>query len=156
MLKFHNTLSNKLEEFQPLNEPKVKLYICGPTVWSFAHIGNFRTFVFGDILRRYLKYKGYELTHVFNLTDVDDRIINEAKKAGKTIDEFTAPFIEAFWEDFDTLGLERPEITPRATEHIAEMIQIIEKLLENGRAYESEGSIYYRISALPTTENSRK
>lgn len=149
MLKFHNTLSNKLEEFQPLNEPKVKLYICGPTVWSFAHIGNFRTFVFGDILRRYLKYKGYELTHVFNLTDVDDRIINEAKKAGKTIDEFTAPFIEAFWEDFDTLGLERPEITPRATEHIAEMIQIIEKLLENGRAYESEGSIYYRISAFP-------
>jgi cysteinyl-tRNA synthetase len=149
MLKFHNTLSNKLEEFQPLNEPKVKLYICGPTVWSFAHIGNFRTFVFGDILRRYLKYKGYELTHVFNLTDVDDRIINEAKKAGKTIDEFTQPFIEAFWEDFDTLGLERPEITPRATEHITEMIQIIEKLLENGRAYESEGSIYYRISAFP-------
>jgi cysteinyl-tRNA synthetase len=130
-----------------LQNNTVRLYICGPTVWSFAHIGNFRTFVFGDILRRYLKYKGYELTHVFNLTDVDDRIINEAKKAGKTIDEFTAPFIEAFWEDFDTLGLERPEITPRATEHIAEMIQIIEKLLENGRAYESEGSIYYRISA---------
>jgi cysteinyl-tRNA synthetase len=147
MLKFHNTLTGRLEEFQPLQNNTVRLYICGPTVWSFAHIGNFRTFVFGDILRRYLKYKGYELTHVFNLTDVDDRIINEAKKAGKTIDEFTAPFIEAFWEDFDTLGLERPEITPRATEHIAEMIQIIEKLLENGRAYESEGSIYYRISA---------
>ncbi len=149
MLKFHNTLSNKLEEFQPLKEAEVKLYICGPTVWSYAHIGNFRTFIFGDVLRRYLKYKGYKLTHVFNLTDVDDRIINEAKKAGKTIDEFTAPFIAAFWEDFDTLGLERPEIAPRATEHIAEMIQIIEKLLENGRAYESEGSIYYRISAFP-------
>lgn len=149
MLKFHNTLSNKLEDFQPLKEAEVKLYICGPTVWSYAHIGNFRTFVFGDILRRYLKYKGYKLTHVFNLTDVDDRIINEAKKAGKTIEEFTAPFIEAFWEDFDTLGLERPEIAPCATEHIAEMIQIIEKLLKNGRAYESEGSIYYRISAFP-------
>ncbi len=147
MLKFHNTLSGRLEEFQPIEDNKARLYICGPTVWSFAHIGNFRTFVFGDILRRYLKYKGYELTHVFNLTDVDDRIINEAKKAGKTIDEFTAPFITAFWEDFDALGLERPEITPRATEHIAEMIRIIEKLLENGRAYESEGSIYYRISA---------
>ncbi len=147
MLKFHNTLSNQLEEFHPLNEGEVKLYICGPTVWSFAHIGNFRTFVFGDILRRYLKYKGYKLTHVFNLTDVDDRIINEAKKAGKTIDEFTAPFIKAFWEDFDALGLERPEITPRATHHVAEMIAIIETLLENGHAYESDGSIYYRISA---------
>ncbi len=147
MLKFHNTLSNQLEEFHPLNEGEVKLYICGPTVWSFAHIGNFRTFVFGDVLRRYLKYKGYKLTHVFNLTDVDDRIIKEAKNAGKTIDEFTAPFITAFWEDFDALGLERPEITPRATQHIEEMISIIEKLLENGHAYESDGSIYYRISA---------
>ncbi len=149
MLKFHNTLSNNLEEFQPLNASEVKLYICGPTVWSFAHIGNFRTFVFGDILRRYLKFKGYKLTHVFNLTDVDDRIINEAAKAAKTIEEFTAPFIEAFWEDSDALGIERPEIAPRATHHIAEMIRIIETLLENGHAYESEGSIYYRISAFP-------
>lgn len=149
MLKFHNTLTNRLEEFQPLNGSDVRLYICGPTVWSFAHIGNFRTFIFGDILRRYLKYKGYNLTHVMNLTDVDDRIINEAKRAGKTIDELTAPFIKAFWEDFDALGLERPEIAPRATQNIAEMIAIIEKLLENGHAYESEGSIYYRISAFP-------
>jgi cysteinyl-tRNA synthetase len=149
MLKFHNTLTGQLEKFQPLNGNDVRLYICGPTVWSFAHIGNFRTFTFGDVLRRYLKYKGYNLTHVMNLTDVDDRIINEAKKAGKTIDEFTEPFVEAFWEDSDALGNERPEIAPRATEHIAEMIQIIEKLLENGHAYESEGSIYYRISAFP-------
>jgi cysteinyl-tRNA synthetase len=147
MLKFHNTLSNQLEEFHPLNGNDVRLYICGPTVWSFAHIGNFRTFTFGDVLRRYLNYKGYNLTHVMNLTDVDDRIINEAKKAEKTIDEFVQPFIEEFWEDFDALGLERPEIAPRATHHIAEMISIIEKLLENGHAYESDGSIYYRISA---------
>ena len=147
MLKFHNTLTGQLEKFQPLNDNEVRLYICGPTVWSFAHIGNFRTFTFGDVLRRYLKYKDFRLTHVMNLTDVDDRIINEAKKAGKTIDEFTAPFIQAFWEDADALGIERPEIAPRATEHIAEMIAIIEKLLENGHAYESEGSIYYRISA---------
>ncbi len=147
MLKFHNTLTNQIEEFQPISDAEVKLYICGPTVWSFAHIGNFRTFTFGDVLRRYLKFKGFKLTHVFNLTDVDDRIINEARKNGKTIDEFTKPFIEAFWEDFDALGLERPEITPRATEHIAEMIQIIETLLENDHAYESDGSIYYRISA---------
>jgi cysteinyl-tRNA synthetase len=147
MLKFHNTLTGQLEKFQPIKTGEVRLYICGPTVWSFAHIGNFRTFTFGDVLRRYLKYKGYNLTHVMNLTDVDDRIINEAKKAGKTIDEFTEPFVEAFWEDSDALGNERPEIAPRATEHIAEMIQIIEKLLKNGHAYESEGSIYYRISA---------
>ena len=125
------------------------MYICGPTVWNFAHIGNFRTFVFGDILRRYLKYKGYDVTHVFNLTDVDDRIINEAAKTGITIDEFTAPFIKYFWEDFDALGMERPEVTPRATHHIPEMIVIISKLLANGKAYESDGSIYYRITAFP-------
>jgi cysteinyl-tRNA synthetase len=149
MLKFQNTLSGQLEEFQPLEGKKVRLYICGPTVWNYAHIGNFRTFTFGDVLRRYLKYKGYDLTHVMNLTDVDDRIINEAAKKGVTIDEFTAPFIEAFWEDVDALGLERPDIAPRATEHIAEMIEIIQTLLENDHAYESEGSIYYRISAFP-------
>src|SRR5829696_9724264 len=112
MLKFQNTLSGKLEEFVPLGGDEVKLYMCGPTVWSFAHIGNFRTFVFGDILRRYLKYKGYDLTHVFNLTDIDDRIINEAAARNITIDEFTEPFIQYFWEDFDALGLERPDVTP--------------------------------------------
>jgi cysteinyl-tRNA synthetase len=147
MLKFYNTLSGQIEEFQPLNDADVRMYICGPTVWSFAHIGNFRTFTFGDILRRYLKYKNFNLTHVMNLTDVDDRIINEAKKAGKSIDEFVQPFIEAFWEDFDALGNQRPEIAPRATHHIAEMIGIIQTLLDNGRAYASDGSIYYRISA---------
>ncbi|MFL6375366.1 MAG: cysteine--tRNA ligase [Pyrinomonadaceae bacterium] len=149
MLSFFNTLTRKIDDFQPLEDNRVRMYICGPTVWNFAHIGNFRTFVFGDILRRYLKFKGYELEHVFNLTDVDDRIINEAKARGITIDEFTAPFIQYFWEDFDALGNERPEVTPRATHHIAEMIDIIAKLLENGHAYESEGSIYYRISAFP-------
>ena len=149
MIRFFNTLSRQIEEFQPLEAGKVRMYICGPTVWNFQHIGNFRTFIFADIMRRYLKYKGYELTHVFNLTDVDDRIINEAAKQNISIDEFTAPFIQYFWEDFDALGLERPEVTPRATQHIPEMIDIIAKLLENGHAYESEGSIYYRISAFP-------
>ena len=149
MLKFHNTLSNQLEEFHPLNDNEVRMYICGPTVWNFAHIGNFRTFVFGDILRRYLKFKGYNLTHVMNLTDVDDRIIRESNKQNISIDEMTAPFIVAFWEDLDSLNCERPEVAPRATEHIAEMISMIETLLENGYAYESDGSIYYRISAFP-------
>jgi cysteinyl-tRNA synthetase len=149
MLTLYNTLTRQHEEFYPIEEGKVRMYICGPTVWNFAHIGNFRTFVFGDILRRYLKYKGYEVKHVFNLTDVDDRIINEAAARGITIDEFTAPYIQYFWEDFDALGNERPEITPRATHHIAEMIEIISTLLENGHAYEADGSIYYRISAFP-------
>ena len=125
------------------------MYICGPTVWNFAHIGNFRTFTFGDILARYLRYKGYNLTHVMNLTDVDDRIINESAKQNVSIDEMTAPFIDAFWEDMDSIGNLRPDIAPRATEHIAEMIEIISTLLENGHAYESDGSIYYRITAFP-------
>jgi cysteinyl-tRNA synthetase len=149
MLKFFNTLSRQIEEFQPIDGKKVRMYICGPTVWNFAHIGNFRTFIFGDVLRRYLKFKGYDLTHVFNLTDVDDRIIKEANARSISIDEFTAPYIQYFWEDFDALGNERPEVTPRATHHVAEMIGIISKLLANGHAYESDGSIYYRITAFP-------
>jgi cysteinyl-tRNA synthetase len=149
MLRFFNTLSRETGEFRPLEEGNVRMYICGPTVWNFAHIGNFRTFIFGDVLRRYLKFKGYRVTHVFNLTDIDDRIINEAAARGISIDEFTAPYITAFWEDFDALGMERPEVTPRATHHIPEMIDIIQKLLDNGKAYESDGSIYYRISAFP-------
>jgi cysteinyl-tRNA synthetase len=149
MIKFFNTLSRQLEDFVPIESGKVNMYICGPTVWNFAHIGNFRTFIFGDVLRRYLKYSGFHVKHVFNLTDIDDRIINESAKRSISIGEFTAPYIQYFWEDFDALGMERPEVTPRATEHIAEMIDIIAKLLENGHAYESDGSIYYRITAFP-------
>ncbi len=149
MLRIFNTLSRQLEDFEPLESGKVRMYICGPTVWNFAHIGNFRTFVFGDILRRYIKFKGYELTHVMNLTDIDDRIINEAAARNITIDEFTEPYAQYFLEDFDALGNERPEIIPRATHHIPEMIDIISTLLANGHAYESDGSIYYRITAFP-------
>lgn len=123
--------------------------LSSPTVWNFAHIGNFRTFIFDDILRRYLKFKGYNLLHVMNITDVDDRIINESAKRNITIDALTTPFINAFWEDLDSLNCERPEIAPRATEHIGEMIKIIQTLLDNGHAYQSEGSTYYRISSFP-------
>ena len=149
MLRFFNTLSRQIEEFHPLEEGKVRLYICGPTVWNFAHIGNFRTFTFGDVLQRYLRYKGYDLTHVMNLTDIDDRIINEAASRDIPIDEFTAPYIQYFWEDFDALGNQRPDVAPRATDHIPEMIEIISTLLANGKAYESDGTIYYRIAAFP-------
>ncbi len=149
MFRFYNTLSRSVEEFRPIEDGKVRMYVCGPTVWNFAHIGNFRTFIFGDILRRYLKFKGYKLTHVMNLTDIDDRIINEASARNISIDEFTEPYAQYFLEDFDALGNERPEIIPRATHHIPEMIEIISTLLANGHAYESDGSIYYRITAFP-------
>ncbi len=150
MLKFFNTLSGQLEEFRPMQEGEVKLYLCGPTVWDYAHIGNFRTFAaFGDTLRRYLKYKGYRLTHVMNITDIEDRIINFSREQRVTIDEYTGRYTEAFFDDLAALGAERPEETPRATRHIPEMVEIIKRLVERGHAYESEGSYYYRISSFP-------
>ena len=149
MLRFHNTLTGRLEEFRPIRAGEVGMYFCGPTVWNLAHVGNFRSNVFVDVLRRFLKFKGFRLTHVMNITDVDDRIINQAVERGVSIDEYTAPYIEAFWEDFDLLGLERPEIAPRATQHVPEMVAIIDKLIKTGHAYRSDGSIYYRISSFP-------
>ncbi|HEX8179399.1 MAG TPA: cysteine--tRNA ligase [Pyrinomonadaceae bacterium] len=149
MLRFQNTLSGQLEEFRPLRAGEARMYLCGPTVWNFVHIGNLRSFLFGDILRRYLKFKGFKVTHVMNLTDVDDRIIAEAEQQGVALDEYTAPYIEAFWHDFDQIGCERPEIAPRATHHINEMAALIAQLEANGHAYESDGSIYYRIKSFP-------
>ncbi|HEX7174126.1 MAG TPA: cysteine--tRNA ligase [Pyrinomonadaceae bacterium] len=149
MLRFHNTLSGRLEEFRPLRDGEVRMYFCGPTVWELAHIGNLRSNVFVDVLRRYLKFKGYQLTHVMNITDVDDRIISQALSKGLSIDDYTAPFIEAFWQDFEAVGCERPEIAPRATRHIAEMEEITRRLVERGHAYASDGSVYYRISSFP-------
>jgi cysteinyl-tRNA synthetase len=149
MLKFQNTLTGQLEEFRPLEENHVRMYICGPTVYGFAHIGNFRSFIFGDVLRRYLKFKGYRLTHVMNITDVEDRIIKFSREAGLSIDEYTAAYIDALWQDFDDLGLERPDETPRATRHIPQMVSLIKDLEERGHAYSSDGSIYYRIASFP-------
>lgn len=149
MLKFHNTLSGRLEEFRPLREGEVGFYFCGPTVYDYAHIGNFRSMIFADTLRRYLKFKGYRVTHVMNFTDVEDRIIARSQERGITIDEYTAQYIEALWEDFDALGCERPDVVPRATRHIPEMVALIKRLLERGHAYKSDGSIYYRISSFP-------
>lgn len=149
MLKFHNTLSNQLEEFHPLREGEARMYCCGPTVWSFAQIGNFRSFIFADILRRYLEFKGFRVTYVMNITDVEDRIIARSQEMGVTIDEYTAQYIEALWEDFDALGCARPHVVPRATRHIPEMVEIIEQLIERSHAYRSDGSVYYRISSFP-------
>ena len=149
MLKFHNTLSGRLEEFHPINEGEVRMYYCGPTVWDYGHIGNFRSTIFTDILSRYLRFKGYRVTHVMNITDVEDRIIALSQKNNVTIDEYTAKYIDALWEDFDALGCARPDIVPRATRHITEMVSIIERLEERGHAYRSDDSIYYRISSFP-------
>ena len=149
MLKFRNTLSGRVEEFRPLREGEVGFYYCGPTVWNYGHIGNFRSTVAADIVRRYLTFKGYKVTHVMNITDVEDRIIAESQKAGLTIDDYTAKYIDALWEDFDALGCERPDIVPRATRHIPEMVTLIETLLASDHAYRSEDSIYYRIASFP-------
>jgi cysteinyl-tRNA synthetase len=149
MLKFTNTLSGQLEEFRPINEGEVRMYYCGPTVWDYATIGNFRSNIFTDILSRYLRFKGYRVTHVMNITDVEDRIIGLSQKNNVTIDEFTAKYIDALWEDFDALGCARPDIVPRATRHIPQMVSLIERLEERGHAYRSDGSVYYRISSFP-------
>jgi len=149
MFNFYNTLSGRVEEFRPMVEGEAKFYYCGPTVWDFGHIGNFRSAICADILRRYLKYKGLRVTHVMNITDVEDRIIALSQKAGETIDEYTARYIDALWQDFDALGCERPDVAPQATRHIAEMVALIQRLEERGHAYRSDGSIYYRISSFP-------
>jgi cysteinyl-tRNA synthetase len=149
MLKFRNTLSGQVEEFKPIRPGEVGMYYCGPTVWNYGHIGNFRSAVAADILRRYLEFKGFNVNHVMNITDVEDRIIAKSQEAGLTIDEYTAKYIDALWEDFDALGCARPVVVPRATRHIPEMVTLIEKLLETNHAYKSDGSIYYRIASFP-------
>ena len=129
-----------------MRDNQVHMYTCGPTVYSFVHIGNFRTFMFQDILRRYLIYKGYRLLHVMNITDVEDKIIEAARKEGVSIQEFTRRYEEAFLQDMKTLRIQRPEVMPRATEHIEEMVKLILRLKGKSFTYESNGSIYFRIS----------
>jgi len=145
-IQLHNTLSGKVEPFVPLKPGQVGMYTCGPTVYDYAHIGNYRTFVFQDILRRFLKWRGFHLDHVMNLTDVDDRIIANAAAAGLGIREYTEKYVQAFFADCKTLNIESPEHWIRATDHINDMVALIEKLQKNTYTYPSEGSIYYRIA----------
>ena len=128
MLRFYNTLSAQVEEFHPLEEGRVRMYTCGPTVYDYAHIGNYRTFIFCDLLRRHLRLSGYELLHVMNLTDVDDKTIQNAKAAGLSLAEYTDRYIKAFFEDSRQLRLKRPEKIVRATEHIPDMARAIQQL----------------------------
>ena len=145
-IQVHNTLSNKVEPLVPLKAGEIHMYTCGPTVYDFAHIGNFRTFIFQDILRRFLKLRGYKLTHVMNLTDVDDRIIANAAAAKVGIREYTEKYVQAFFDDCTALSVESPEFRIRATDNIDSMVALIQRLQQKTYTYDSEGSIYYRIS----------
>jgi cysteinyl-tRNA synthetase len=148
-IRFHNTLGGKIEVFTPQNGDEVRMYTCGPTVYDYAHIGNYRTFVFQDILRRFLTLRGYKMNHVMNLTDVDDRIIANAVDAGVSIREYTQEFVQAFFDDCKALSIEAPEHWIRATDHIEDMVKLIQRLQEKTYTYPSDGSIYYRIAKFP-------
>jgi cysteinyl-tRNA synthetase len=148
-LRLHNTLTNRVEAFAPEKPPEVRMYVCGLTVYSRGHIGNFRTFVATDLLRRTLKHAGYRVKEVMNITDVEDRIIQFAADAGQDLQTFTAPHIASFGEDMATLGLERPEILPRATEHINDMVDLISRLMARGHTYQADGGVYFRIGSFP-------
>ncbi len=148
-IRLHNTLSGKTEALVPQKAGEVRMYTCGPTVYDYAHIGNYRTFVFQDILRRFLKLRGYKLNHVMNLTDVDDRIIANAAAAGVGIRDYTEKFVQAFFDDCKSLSIEAPEHWIRATDHIQDMVKLIQQLQEKTYTYSTEGSIYYRIAKFP-------
>ncbi|MGH7646287.1 MAG: cysteine--tRNA ligase [Gemmatimonadales bacterium] len=150
-LSLYNTLSRQVEPFTPLAAPRVTLYTCGPTVWNYAHIGNFRTFLFEDLLRRHLEHRGFEVFHIMNLTDVDDRTIKAAAAAGRSLTQHTEPFTQAFFEDRDFLRIKPAHVYPRATGAIPAMVRLVEQLLAKGTAYRGEdGSVYFAIDKFPT------
>lgn len=149
-MRLFNTQGQKLEEFNTIEPRKVRLYTCGPTVHDRAHIGNFRTFVFEDILRRFLEYKGYQVNHVMNITDVDDKTILKARKQNLSLRDYTEIYTQSFFADRDVLKIRPAHHYPRATDHVPEMIEITQKLLEKGFAYSSRDSVYFRITSFPS------
>jgi cysteinyl-tRNA synthetase len=146
-LKLFNTLTRQKEEFVSIEPGKVKMYSCGPTVYDFAHIGNFRAYVVADLVKRYLKYKGYEVKQVVNLTDVDDRTIKGSQEKQSPLNEYTKRYKEAYFQDVKSMNIEMADIYSEATVHIKEMVELVKKLLEKGHAYQLAGSIYYKISS---------
>ncbi len=149
MIRFYNTLSGKVDEFKPLQPPEVKMYTCGPTVYHYAHIGNFRTFVFEDLLRRFLEFKGFKVKHVMNITDVDDKTIAGAIKEGKSLEDYTEVYTRAFHEDLKALNILKAHEEPRATREIGSIINLVQILMQQGVAYESDGSVYFRVASFP-------
>lgn len=142
-MKVYNTLTNRKEEFVPIEEGKVKMYVCGPTVYNFFHIGNARPFVVFDTLRRYFKYRGYEVKFVQNFTDVDDKIINRAKEEGITAPEVSEKYIEEYYNDAGSLNVIKADVHPKVSEHISEIIAFVQTLIDKGYAYEADGDVYY-------------
>src|SRR6266567_2375036 len=148
-LRLYNTLSSRIEDFRPLRDHEIRMYACGPTVYDYGHIGNFRTFVAVDLLRRFLRQSGYKVHHVMNITDVDDKIIRNAARDGVSVQQYTAKFVQAFLEDAAMIGIEEPTLV-RATDHIPEMAGFVAKLVEKGLAYRTDdGSYYFRIAKFP-------
>ena len=147
MIKFYDTATREKRAFEPLEAGRVRVYSCGPTVWDYTHLGNFRSFMFADVLKRYLRYRGFEVHHVMNLTDVDDRIAQKVREAGVSLREYTDRYVEAFFRDSEALNMEPADVYPRATDHIGEMVSLVSSLVERGFAYERAGSVYYSISA---------
>jgi len=145
-IKVYNTLTRKKEDFEPIEEGHVRMYNCGPTVYDYFHIGNARTFLIADIIRRYLEFKGYDVKFVQNLTDIEDKIINKANELGISSSEVAQKFIDAYFEDADALGIRRADLYPKATEHISEMINFIKRLQEKDMAYEVDGDVYYDVT----------
>ena len=145
-IKVRNSLTNKIEEFTPMVKGKVSMYTCGPTVYSTPHIGNYRTFFMADMIRRYFEFKGYEVFHIFNITDIEDKTIRDSGKEGISLKEFTDRYINEFFQGLDWLNIKRAHVYPRATEHISEMIELIKKLDEKDFAYETEDGVYFKIS----------
>ncbi|MDG6955348.1 MAG: cysteine--tRNA ligase [Nitrososphaerota archaeon] len=147
MLRLFNSLGREMQEFRPIRDGEVRIYNCGPTVWNYAHVGNFRAFVFYDVLRRHLKFKGYKVTSVMNITDVEDKIIRAVGQTGKPLRELTEFYIAAFMEDLASLKIERMEAMPRATEHLPEILGLVRTLVEKGYAYRAaDGSVYFDVS----------
>jgi cysteinyl-tRNA synthetase len=146
MLKFYNSLTKKIENFVPINPPKVNIYICGPTVYDYFHIGNARTFTMSDVIRRYLEYRGYEVNYVMNLTDIDDKLIKKAQDEKTDTAEVAKKYIDAFFEDSNQLKIKTANLYPRATEHMDEIKKMISRLVEKGYAYNVDGNVFYNVS----------
>jgi cysteinyl-tRNA synthetase len=145
-MQFYNTLTRKKEEFRPTDKKLIRMYTCGPTVYNYIHIGNLRTFLFEDLLRRWIKYRGYNVKQVMNLTDVEDKIIRDSQKEGISLKQFTKKYADAFFADIKTLNIEPAEVYPNATDYISEMVSMIQCLLQKGLAYKTEDGIYFSIS----------
>ena len=149
MLKLHNSYTNQTEEFKPIEENKVKMYVCGPTVYDFAHLGHARCYITWDVLYRYLKFRGYDVTYCRNVTDVDDKILKKASNEGKTPEEVSTFWYKAFANSMNALNTLKPDIEPFATKTLGEMISIVKDLIKNGYAYEADGDVYFRVKKFP-------